>query len=276
MTHMKRSARIVLSQTMRCVKSYLNGTSILDLARRYNYPPSMMARLVVENMARAPSPSPSTPAGAAPAAATGTPSGHLDDGGADGAAGEGASAAGATDPMNGDRGGGGGRVGRRFLTNALRYPEKALGDARASISPEYLFSEGNGAAPLRDDDRGGLDLAGDDSHRHDPPRERPPATTATPPAIPLSRLSREVREAVDSDPMYGESIGSVGSGCYRPHFPPPRAGRMFCPTAANFSSVQKKNERPLERTPRTPTGQGEAQRWHRVRVFARGDATIDG
>ena len=36
---------------MRHVKSYLNGTSILSVAKRCNHPPSMMARLIVENVA---------------------------------------------------------------------------------------------------------------------------------------------------------------------------------------------------------------------------------
>ena len=217
MTHMKRTAHVVRSQTMRCVKSYLNGTSILDLARRYNYPPSMMARLIVEHVARtssssssSPSPSPSTPADTAPAATSatsaGTPSGYLDGRDADEAANESAAASAAvartTDSTGSNRGGD--KVGKGFLTSALRYPEKALGDARASVSPEYLFSERNGAAAAaganaessRDDDRDG-----DDADDHpDLPRGRLPLTRA----IPLSRLSKEVREAVDSDPMYGE------------------------------------------------------------------------
>jgi len=228
-THSKRSAHVVRSQTMRCVKSYLNGTSILDLARRFNYPPSMMARLIVENVARtssssspSPSPSPSTPADTATAA--GTASGYLDDGDADESAKETAAAAAAaaaatartTDSTNSNHRGGGDKVGKRFLTTALRYPEKTLGDARASVSPEYLFSERNGAAAAvaganaassRDDDRDGDDV----DERRDLLSERrlPVATTA----IPLSRLSKEVREAVDSDPMYGESLGFVGLGC---------------------------------------------------------------
>ena len=220
-THMKRSAHVVRSQTMRCVKSYLNGTSILDLARRFNYPPSMMARLIVENVARtssSSSPSPSTPADTATAA--GTASGYLDDGDADEATKEAAATAAATarttDSTNSNHRGGGDKVGKRFLTTALRYPEKTLGDARASVSPEYLFSERNGAAAAvaganaassRDDDRDGDDV----DERRDLLSERrlPVATTA----IPLSRLSKEVREAVDSDPMYGESLGFVGFGC---------------------------------------------------------------
>ena len=49
-THMKRTSHSIRSQTMRHVKSYLNGTSIMNLARKCNYPPSMMARLIVENV----------------------------------------------------------------------------------------------------------------------------------------------------------------------------------------------------------------------------------
>ena len=295
MTHMKRTAHVVRSQTMRLVKSYLNGTSILDLARRCNYPPSMMARLIVENVARtssSPSPSPSTPADSSPAAtsataAAGTASGNLDGGDADEAAKETAAAAAAaaartTDSTNGNnRGGASDKVGKRFLTTALRYPEKTLGDARASVSPEYLFSERNGAAAAnaassRDGDRGGDDA---DDHR-DLPRERrlPVPTTAMPPATPLSRLSKEVREAVDSDPMYGESPGYVGfSGMYLTSFFP-HSGVVSIRVAGEFLNYSE-NERRLEcispRT-RTPTGQGEAQHWHRVRIFARGDAPING
>ena len=256
MTHMKRTAHVVRSQTMRCVKSYLNGTSILDLARRCTYPPSMMARLIVENVARtssspsSPSPSPSTPADTAPAAtsatsAVGTASGYLDDGDAD----EAAAAARTTDSTNGNnRGGGSDKVGKRFLTTALRYPEKTLGDAPASVSPEYLFSERNGAAAAaaanaassRDDDRDGDDV---DDHRN-LPRERrlPVTTTAMPPAIPLSRLSKEVREAVDSDPMYGESLGFVGfRGCIDFCFF--RTPALFLSVwRVNFSNIQKTND----------------------------------
>lgn len=205
---------------MRHVKSYLNGTSIMDLARRSNYPPSLMARLIVENVTR---PSPSSSSSSVTATIGTTAIRHDDGVDADNATEEAPSTASnsATDSNNTNnhhRGEGGvGGSSRRFLTNALRYPEKMLGDARASISPEYLFSERNGsvaaapasvdvsaALPRRDvdredkiDDRGGLH------------RERVPGTTTTtttPMAIPLSRLSREVREAVDCDPMYGEFL----------------------------------------------------------------------
>ena len=256
---MKRTAHVVRSQTMRCVKSYLNGTSILDLARRCNYPPSMMARLVVENVARTSSspspssPSPSTPADTAPAAtfptsAVGTASGYLDDGDADEAAAAAATAAArTTDSTNGNnRGGGSDKVIKRFLTTALRYPEKTLGDARASVSPEYLFSERNcaaaaaNAASSRDDDRDGDDV---EDHR-DLPRERrlPVTTTAMPPPIPLSRLSKEVREAVDSDPMYGESLGFVGFRGFIDFYFFRTPALFLSVWRVNFSNIQKTND----------------------------------
>ena len=113
----------------------------------------------------------------------------------------------ATDSKNNNNHGD--RLGsRRFLTNALRYPEKTLGDARASISPEYLFSERNGTAFAFTLSRD-IDHDGEIDDHGDLHRERLPGaltTTSTPTAIPLSRLSREVREAVDCDPMYGEFL----------------------------------------------------------------------
>jgi hypothetical protein len=76
--------------------------------------------------------------------------------------------------------GGSNKSSKKFLTNALRYPEKTLGDASVSVLPEYLFSERNGT------------VATVSRHANHPDG-----------AIPLSRLSKEVRHAVDSDPMYG-------------------------------------------------------------------------
>ena len=68
---------------------------------------------------------------------------------------------------------------RKFITEAIRHPEKELGDASNSVSPEYLFSESKGRSIHQETDDNDLQY------------------------IPLSRLSLEVREAVDSDPMYG-------------------------------------------------------------------------
>eukprot|EP00574_Skeletonema_japonicum_P008015 CAMPEP_0201735722 /NCGR_PEP_ID=MMETSP0593-20130828/37813_1 /ASSEMBLY_ACC=CAM_ASM_000672 /TAXON_ID=267983 /ORGANISM="Skeletonema japonicum, Strain CCMP2506" /LENGTH=143 /DNA_ID=CAMNT_0048229333 /DNA_START=11 /DNA_END=439 /DNA_ORIENTATION=+ len=50
-THLKRTSHSVRNQTMRHVKSYLNGTSILKLAKKCNFPPAMMARVILENVA---------------------------------------------------------------------------------------------------------------------------------------------------------------------------------------------------------------------------------
>ena len=184
MTCMKRNSHTVRSQTMRHVKSYLNGTSIVDLARRCNYPPSLMARLIVENVTRSSSSSsssssPATEADNVKEEAQSTVTNPAID---------------SNDANNHHRGDGGvgGGISRRFLTNALRYPEKFLGDARASISPEYLFSERNGPAAVSA-------VASAALPRRDVDRE----------AIPLSRLSREVREAVDCDPLYGEFLHGI-------------------------------------------------------------------
>lgn len=68
---------------------------------------------------------------------------------------------------------------RKFTTEAIRHPEKELGAATNSVSPEYLFSESKGRNIHKEIDENDLQY------------------------IPLSRLSLEVREAVDSDPMYG-------------------------------------------------------------------------
>jgi len=113
-THMKRTSHSVRNQTMRHVKSYLNGTSILKLDTTK--------------------------------ASTAT---------------------------------------RKFITESLRHPEKMLGCASTSILPEYMFSEkvsSNVADPVPSSH---CDI-NDDTN-----------------LIPLSRLSLEVREAVNSDPMYG-------------------------------------------------------------------------
>mmetsp|Transcript_29262 Transcript_29262/g.50569 ORF Transcript_29262/g.50569 Transcript_29262/m.50569 type:complete len:298 (-) Transcript_29262:827-1720(-) len=189
-THMKRNSHSLRSQTMRHVKSYLNGQSLLTLAKRCNYPPSMMARLIVENVA---SSSSSGVVDVVPKSLLSTD--------------------GNSNHNNAPRGGGGGgtasnNTSKKFITEALRHPEKMLGCASTSLLPEYLFSEKNGpnntnireggggetvllldnfsGKPLYDGDA--VLLANDNNHRR---------------STPLSRLCLEVREAIDSDPMYG-------------------------------------------------------------------------
>lgn len=150
-THMKRSSGGVRSRTMRHVRSYLNGASILELARRENFPPAMMARLIVENVAALWR--------------------------------RGGDARGQSGGGRGGRGNGGGRGGgalskadKKLVTEAIRYPEKILGRP-SSLLPEYAFSEKNGKGRQRQDRDGE--------------------------GTPLSRLAVEVRQALDSDPLYG-------------------------------------------------------------------------
>ena len=134
-SHMKRTAHMVKSQATRHVQSYLNGTSILNIANKCNYPPSMMARLIVENVAILPS---------------------------------------SNKTIKGNNLTG---MHRKFITEAIRHPEKLLGDASTSVSAEYLFSESKGKQHRKMENESIC--------------------------IPLSRLSLEVKEAVGSDPMYG-------------------------------------------------------------------------
>ncbi|KAL9188894.1 hypothetical protein ACHAXT_011384 [Thalassiosira profunda] len=168
--HMKRSSRSVRNQTMRHVTSYLNGTSIVTLARKCNYPPSMMARLIVENVAVPPE---------KPNNRRGEKAGSGNN-----------NAATSNSREGGNKSKGTSTHVKKFVTEALRHPEKVLGCASTAILPEYLFSEKKGAArtePLLDQ-FSGLTL-------HDEIDGNS--------LQPLSRLSREVREAIDSDPMYG-------------------------------------------------------------------------
>ena len=151
-THMKRSSGGVRSRTMRHVRSYLNGASILEVARRENYPPAMMARLIVENVA---------------ALWRRGGDARNESGGGRGGRGNG----------GGGRGGGAlSKADKKLVTEAIRYPEKILGRT-SSLLPEYAFSEKNGTGRQRQD----RDCEG----------------------MPLSRLAVEVRQALDSDPMYG-------------------------------------------------------------------------
>lgn len=179
-THMKRTSHSFRSQTMRHVKSYLNGTSLLALARKCNVPPSSVARLIVENIACFPSSAPSS---------SGTPSDS-----------HGNNTTSSTN--NAPRKGGavgGANSRKKFVTEALRHPEKMLGCASASVLPEYLFSEKNGATNKR-----GRTLI--DSFSNKPfcvVHKMRMEDHGNENVGPLSRLSLEVREAVDSDPLYG-------------------------------------------------------------------------
>ena len=102
---MKRTAHTVKSQTMRHIRSYLNGTSIVKLAMKCNYPPSMMARLIVENITQPPTSSTTT----------------------------------SRSNKNNTS------VNKKYTTEAIRHPEKALGNASLAILSEYQFSERNGS-----------------------------------------------------------------------------------------------------------------------------------
>lgn len=166
-THMKRSSHSIRSQTMRHVKSYLNGTSILHLATKCNYPPSMMARLIVENVAASPSSSSSSSVGGA--------------------------------VMNNNNNNTTKNV-KKFVTEALRHPEKTLGNACASLLPEYAFSEKNGCAIIRRGERLVDNFSGKPLYDDDSANAENGSSDAE---MPLSRLCLEVREAIDSDPMYG-------------------------------------------------------------------------
>lgn len=160
--YMKRASHALRSSTMRHVKSYLNGCSILDLAKKANCPPTLMARLIVENVVV----STTTNQQQNTSNVTKSNSAKFN------------STIEATHK-------------KKFVSEALRYPEKNLGCASTSILPEYLFSEN--ARGRRNKREEGHDIQND---THDDDSRQ----------IPLSRLSLEVREAVDSDPMYGKKL----------------------------------------------------------------------
>ena len=170
-SHMKRTSHTIRNQTMSHVKSYLNGTSILKLAKKCNYPPAMMARFIVENVAVLPTRQqhPSTGDNVVINQQQ-LSEGKKNNDGKMTAANNTTKASAAT---------------RKFITQSLRHPEKMLGNASTSILPEYLFSE-KVSSNISDT----IAL---------PSRDRNDDTNL----IPLSRLSVEVREAVDADPMYG-------------------------------------------------------------------------
>ncbi len=162
-SYMKRASHTLRSSTMRHVKSYLNGCSILDLAKKANCPPTLMARMIVENVIMTGSTTCTTTA----ESATFNTSSNL------------TTARDAT-------------CKKRLVSEAIRYPEKNIGCASTSLLPEYLFSENAGRGGKRKKKEDNHDIHND---MHDDGTQQ----------IPLSRLSLEVREAVDLDPMYGKS-----------------------------------------------------------------------
>jgi hypothetical protein len=149
---------------MRHVKSYLNGTSILNLAKKTNYPPAMMSRIIVENV------------GVLPTRPAGSNDGNNNQEQQHcGMINEAKITTNMTKATT---------ATRKFITESLRYPEKMLGCASTSILPEYLFSEKVSS--------NAVDSTPSTNHEKDETN-----------LIPLSRLSLEVKEAVAADPMYG-------------------------------------------------------------------------
>jgi hypothetical protein len=171
-THMKRTSHSVRNQTMRHVKSYLNGTSILKLAKKCNYPPAMMARFIVENVAVLSTTRHHPSTGSGSDANNFNHEKKLSGKSYDNSK---------TITNNTTKAS---TATRKFITEALRHPEKTLGCASTSILPEYMFSE-KAASNFSDNISSSHDMNIDTN------------------LIPLSRLSVEVREAVNSDPMYG-------------------------------------------------------------------------
>ena len=198
-THMKRTSHSIRSQTMRHVKSYLNGTSIMNLARKCNYPPSMMARLIVENV----SSSSFTNKNANNNSANGNETTNSKQ------------SIQTTTPKHTNNN------KKKFTTEALRHPEKLLGNASVSILPEYLFSERNGALGTSTTTNAATSSEGGgerkqlvDNFSQLPFYDETEKCNAgscslvdKQDVVALSRLSLEVREAVESDPMYGKRRG---------------------------------------------------------------------
>lgn len=189
-TYMKRTSHSIRSQTMRHVKSYLNGTSIINLARKCNYPPSMMARLIVENVVAFPPPSKNSNKNTANNNIGKDIHNEKKQNDINRATSSNSVSSDSNNTTN----------NKKFATIALRHPEKILGNASRSILPEYLFSERNDNTIIEKqcqliDNFSGLPL---DYDKQDEEK------------VVLSRLSLEVREAIDSDPMYGKkSVATV-------------------------------------------------------------------
>lgn len=78
---------------------------------------------------------------------------------------------------------------RKFITEAVRSPEKILGCASDCIIPQYLFSEKRGKRTQLE----GRGFGSNDDHECDEERDRT-----------ISRLAMEVKEAIDSDPLHGK------------------------------------------------------------------------
>ena len=110
---------------------------------------------------------------------------------------------------------------KKFTTEALRHPEKLLGNASVSILPEYLFSERNGALGTSTTTNAATSSEGGgerkqlvDNFSQLPFYDETEKSNAgsfslvdKQDVVALSRLSLEVREAVESDPMYGKRRG---------------------------------------------------------------------
>ena len=148
----------------------------MDLAKKANCPPTLMARLIVENVIKTRSTTCTTTTTTQPHAATHSINTSSNP----------ATAHDAT------------TYKKKLVSEALRYPEKNLGCASTSLLPEYLFSENAGRGGKRkkkkEEEDDNHDIHNNDMHDDDTQH------------IPLSRLSLEVREAVDLDPMYGKSL----------------------------------------------------------------------
>ena len=107
---------------------------------------------------------------------------------------------------------------KKFTTEALCHPEKLLGNASVSILPEYLFSERNGALGTSTTTNAATSSEGGgerkqlvDNFSQLPFYDETEKCNAgscslvdKQDVVALSRLSLEVREAVESDPMYGK------------------------------------------------------------------------
>jgi len=96
-------------------------------------------------------------------------------------------------------------VNKKYTTEAIRHPEKVLGNASLAILSEYQFSERNGSfgsgsrQQINDQCDTSSFLVGQDLNSLVVQQRREDEVI-----VPLSRLAREVRHAIDSDPMYGK------------------------------------------------------------------------
>ena len=89
----------------------------------------------------------------------------------------------------------------------MRHPEKVLGNASLAILSEYQFSERNGTfgsgSRQQNNDQSDTSsspiMVGQDLNSLVGQQRREDEVI-----VPLSRLAREVRQAINSDPMYGK------------------------------------------------------------------------